>query len=108
MKKSMASPTNQQSNSRIIAEITKLRKQVAFHSILYYRCDHSLWSDERYDVACKKLASLQRVYPTESREAKHFEAFEDFTGSTGYHICYHKDFTHYPSMARNILALEIM
>ncbi len=87
----------------IVADISRKRKQIAFHSVAYYELAVSLWDDVKYDTVCQELVSLQRDHPCEAALAQHSEAFADFTGDTGYHIPHHPDFSHYPEVVRRVI-----
>jgi NAD-dependent DNA ligase len=68
----------------VLERINMLQRQVIIHSILYYEFDDNIWTDERYDEACKELASL--VSKKEFKKSDFYLQFKTFDGSTGYHL----------------------
>ncbi len=86
-----------------IEEITRLQKQIALHSMLYYRFDTNLWTDLQYDAACQELVYNLRTFPEEAALAQHANAYKNFDGTTGYYLTYHNDFAGYAQLAQRIL-----
>lgn len=68
----------------IVEWITRRRKQIMVHSVIYYRMADSLWSDFEFDRYAKQLVQLQADYPKEASEAIFAEEFKDFDGTTGF------------------------
>ncbi|AZV43602.1 hypothetical protein BAOM_2993 [Peribacillus asahii] len=67
--------------------IQRRRRQVLVNSYLYYQMNMNLIDDHTYDKWSKELSELQQKYPQESKNVKfYYEEFEDFDGSTGYHL----------------------
>lgn len=67
--------------------IHQRRRQVLVHSILYYRMDQPILSDERFDFLAKNLSRLQKEHPEASmRVMYHHKEFQDFNGETGFHL----------------------
>ena len=56
------------------------------HSVLYYRMNTSLITDQLFDQWCKELVMLQKGNPKEASEAEFSEEFKNFTGETGFHF----------------------
>jgi hypothetical protein len=67
-----------------IAElITRRRRQILVHSVIYYRWNDNVIDDHTFDLWSKELAELQEKYPDIAAECEWHEAFADFDGSTG-------------------------
>ncbi len=66
--------------------ITRRRRQVLVHSHIYYRLNDSIISDSLFDKWAKELAELQETHPEISKTCKYAKEFEDFDGSTGFHL----------------------
>ena len=66
--------------------INQRRRQLIIHSVLYYRMNTSIVDDHTFDRWSRELVDLQRAYPKDSSEAPFSEEFEDFDGSTGFHL----------------------
>lgn len=65
--------------------ITRRRRQVLVHSVIYYRYDDNLVSDNTWSKWACELEVLQRKYPEIASElplAKEFEGFDHSTGAT--------------------------
>ena len=65
--------------------IDRLRRWVALHSHIYYDLGQTVASDEGWDRKALQLAHLQHVHGYDAGTWKN-EAFEGFTGDTGYHL----------------------
>jgi hypothetical protein len=65
--------------------IDQLRRWVALHSYIYYDLGQTVASDEGWDRKALQLAHLQHVHGYDAG-TWHNEAFEGFTGDTGYHL----------------------
>lgn len=59
--------------------IRRRRRQIAIHSIIYYRYGQSIVSDYKFDSWCNELIELQQKYPI---IAKHIELSKDFDNLT--------------------------
>lgn len=67
-----------------IAElITRRRRQVLVHSVIYYRMDQNIITDEQWARWALELEELQAQYPEISAGCPLAEAFEGFDHSTG-------------------------
>ena len=70
-----------------IAElITRRRRQILVHSVIYYRYNDNIISDEKWTQWAKELEKLQAEYPDISKECPLSEAFEGFDHSTGFDL----------------------
>jgi NAD-dependent DNA ligase len=59
------------------------------HSYLYYELGQNIISDYNFDYWAKELVDLQAKYPEESKQARYYEEFIDFDGSSGFDLPYH-------------------
>lgn len=67
-----------------IAElITRRRRQILVHSVIYYRMDQNIISDETWARWALELEELQNQYPEIAAACPFDEAFEAFDHSTG-------------------------
>lgn len=66
--------------------IEYLRKKLLVHSIIYYRLDESLITDEEWTRWALDLEELTREYPHIAQNAFLAEGFKDFDHSTGYNL----------------------
>lgn len=70
----------------IIELISRRRKQLLVHSIIYYRMDDSLVSDSKWASWALELEALTKKYPKLAKQAFLSDEFEDFDHSTGYNL----------------------
>lgn len=78
---------NKRMTSEDVAElITRRRRQVLVHSVIYYRWNDSVIDDHTFDRWSKELADLQTQYPDIAKECEWHEAFAYFDGSSGYDL----------------------
>lgn len=68
---------------RISELITRRRRQVLVHSVIYYKYDDNLISDDTWSKWAKELEDLQRQYPEIAAKCVYAEAFDGFDGSSG-------------------------
>jgi NAD-dependent DNA ligase len=70
-----------------IAElITRRRRQLLVHSIIYYRLNDNIISDYTWSEWAKELCDLQSKYPEIAEKCYMHEDFKDFDGSTGFNL----------------------
>ena len=74
----------------IIELITRRRRQILVHSVIYYRLNTNIISDHTYDAWSEELVKLQRDYPQESEQAPFANAYREFDGSTGAFLPIHE------------------
>lgn len=67
-------------------KIQMLQRWILVHSYLYYNADDPIVSDEMFDNNCKQLVELQRAHKKSSEKTRFYYVFEDFDGSTGFHL----------------------
>jgi len=65
--------------------IDGLRWWICLHSFAYYQLNEPIVSDEAWDRKARKLARVQHTHGYDAGTWKN-EAFEGFTGDTGYHL----------------------
>lgn len=71
-------------NSSQIAElIAQRRRQLLVHSVIYYRMNDNIISDDKWLQWAKELVELQSKYPEIAQKQPYAEAFADFDASTG-------------------------
>lgn len=66
--------------------IEYLRKKLLVHSIIYYRLNENLISDEKWAEWALELEQLTKEYPHIAQNAFLAEEFKDFDHSTGYNL----------------------
>ena len=66
--------------------INSLQRWIIVHSILYYELDFTLISDKIFDANAKQLVELQNTFPKDATKSKYWYVFNDFDGSTGFHL----------------------
>ena len=70
-----------------IAElITRRRRQVLVHSVIYYRMNENIVSDAQWAAWACELEELQGQYPDIAAKCPYAEAFLGFDHSTGYSL----------------------
>lgn len=69
----------------VIARIRMLRLQMVLHSYIYYILDDNLITDHQWQSRADELAQLQAQYGA-VQIGVYDLAFEDWDGSTGYHL----------------------
>lgn len=63
--------------------IFRRRQQILIHSVIYYKMNENLISDDQWSKWAVELEELQRDYPELASEVPLAEEFEDFDHSTG-------------------------
>lgn len=66
--------------------IEYLRKKLLVHSIIYYRLDENLISDEKWAGWALELEQLTKEYPHIAQNAFLADGFKNFDHSTGYNL----------------------
>ena len=70
-----------------IAElITRRRRQLLVHSIIYYRFGENIISDQQWAQWAIELEELQAKYPKIAKVCPRAKEFEGFDHSTGYDL----------------------
>ncbi len=64
--------------------ITRRRRQIIVHSIIYYKLNDNIWTDHEWQEAANELVQLQKEYPHPI--GFYDEDFKDFDASTGFHL----------------------
>jgi hypothetical protein len=72
----------------VTEKIQQRRYQMLVHSYLYYELGENIISDYQFDYWAKELVDLQEQYPEESKQARYYEEFIDFDGSSGFDLPY--------------------
>lgn len=63
-----------------------LEKWIIIHSIIYYELDTNIVSDQVFNANCDQLINLSVADPKGFIKTKYYYTFEDFDGSTGFHL----------------------
>lgn len=66
--------------------ISRRRRQILIHSIIYYKLDESIVTDALWASWAVELEELQKRYPEIAAKAPYAEGFEDFDHSSGYNL----------------------
>ena len=75
------------SSKEEIAElISRRRRQILVHSVIYYKMNDSIISDYTWSVWAKELYDLQNNHPDIARYCPYADVFKDFDPSTGYNL----------------------
>ena len=69
------------SKEQIKELITRRRRQILVHSIIYYRNNDNLITDVQYDLWSTELQELQHKYPKLANECVYAKDFDGFEGS---------------------------
>lgn len=67
-------------------KIDELREILHVHSAIYYFLFDNLISDGEWDSMARELVKLQKRFPAHAKEGYEAEEFQDWDGSTGYHL----------------------
>lgn len=70
----------------IRALILRRRLQVLVHSCIYYVFNENIISDSTWGAWARELAELQEKYPSIAARVDYAKEFQDFDGSTGFHL----------------------
>ena len=73
-------------NPEIKQRIKQLRSVMLIHSCLYYELNDSVMSDHEWQRFADELTELQTKYPDECAMNFYDQWFENWDGSTGYHL----------------------
>ena len=71
---------------RIAELITRRRRQILVHSVIYYEMNDNLIPDSQWVSWANELYELQKQYPELARTGPYAKAFENFDPSTGYNL----------------------
>lgn len=66
--------------------IHRKRRQMIIHSIIYYRMDENVITDDTWQCWANELAAVQKHYPYHCNIGFHDELFKGWDGSTGMHL----------------------
>ena len=70
-----------------IAElITRRRRQILVHSVVYYKLNDNIITDQQWGEWALELETLQKQYPEISAKCPLAKEFEDFDHSTGQNL----------------------
>ena len=74
------------SDDKIAELISRRRRQVLVHSIIYYRMNENIISDAQWTSWANELDELQKRYPDIASTCPLADAFSDFDPSTGFNL----------------------
>lgn len=80
---------NPLSNDELVELISRRRRQILVHSVIYYRLNDSVISDHVFDEWSRELVELQAKYPEVAAKCDWHEGFKDFDGSSGFDLPIH-------------------
>ena len=63
---------------QILARINQLRREILVHSVIYYRLNDNIISDEEWSRRAKELYDLQNKYPEIAKMGVYAKDFENF------------------------------
>lgn len=66
--------------------ITKRRRQILVHSVVYYAMNDNLIPDAQWAEWAQELAQLQEQYPEIAKTCPHADSFSGFDCSTGFNL----------------------
>lgn len=72
--------------TKIAELITRRRRQVLVHSVIYYRMNDNLISDAQWAAWAVELENLQTQYPHIAEKCPYAREFRGFDHSTGYNL----------------------
>jgi len=72
--------------ARIAELITRRRRQILVHSVIYYRLNANVISDSQWSEWAVELEKLQKQYPEIAAQCPYAEEYEDFDHSSGYNL----------------------
>ena len=67
-------------------KLDTIARWIIINSILYYELDSPIVSDEKFDANAKQLVEIIQMNPEASEAMRWKYVFEDFDGSTGFHL----------------------
>ena len=73
-------------DDQITELITRRRRQLLVHSIIYYCMNDNIISDDQWAKWAIELEELQAKYPDISKKCPRAKEFEHFDHSTGYNL----------------------
>jgi len=65
-------------------KLSLLQRWILVHSMLYYRFNSAIATDQRFDDTCKQYIELRNTNPF--AKGRYDYAFEGFDGSTGFDL----------------------
>lgn len=66
--------------------ISRRRRQILIHSIIYYKMNESIVTDALWASWAVELEELQKRYPEIAAKAPYADGFEDFDHSSGFNL----------------------
>ena len=78
--------TTSMEETTVASIINRRRRQLLVHSVIYYKLNENLISDDQWSKWGVELEELQKQYPKISAECIYSEAFKDFDHSSGMNL----------------------
>lgn len=72
--------------ARIAELITRRRRQILVHSVIYYEMNENIISDAQWTAWSRELEALQRKYPEIASKCSLADAFEEFDFCSGFNL----------------------
>jgi hypothetical protein len=69
-----------------LEKINQRQRQIIVHSVLYYRFNTNIITDEKFNRWAEELVKLQEDYKELTKESAFYVIMQDFDGSTGFHL----------------------
>lgn len=69
-----------------LSKINQRQRQIIVHSVIYYKFNTNLVTDEVWQGWANELVKLQKDYKELSKKSAFWRTMEDFDGSTGFHL----------------------
>lgn len=88
----------------MLDKIDYLQKMILVNSALYYKYDTNALSDHEYDSISEQLVQYMNEYPISKRISKYAYVFDDYDGTTGYHLVDNLEYDDYQIV---MLSVEI-
>ena len=70
----------------ILAKINQRQRQIILHSVLYYKFDSNMVTDETWMRWANELVQLQRDFPALTEQSVFYMTMKGFDASTGSHL----------------------
>lgn len=69
-----------------LEKINQRQRQIILHSVLYYKFNTNLVTDEQWNEWAKELVQLQADYKELTKKSVFYVTMQDFDASTGFHL----------------------
>jgi NAD-dependent DNA ligase len=69
-----------------LSKINQRQRQIIVHSVLYYRFNTNIITDETFDKWARELVQLQKDFKELTKDSAFYMTMQDFDGTTGFHL----------------------